>query len=63
MIIIIIIIIIIIMIMIMIMIIMVIIIIIIIAYETIKDNFPPLIAKCRKASCFSLIIRNWNLIG
>ena len=38
-------------------------IIIINAYETIKDNFPPSIAKCRKTSCFSMIIRNSNLIG
>ena len=38
-------------------------IIIIVAYETIKDNFPLLIAKCRKTGCFSLIIRNLNLIS
>ena len=45
------------------MIIIIIIIIIIIAYEAIKDSFPPLIAKCRKTSSFSMIICNSNLIG
>ena len=42
---------------------MMIIIIITVAYETIKDNFPLLIAKCRKTGCFSLIIHNSNLIS